>query len=237
MTSRAERDDLEGAAGVSMRQADQDDAEAAALEAEADEDAEIRPRRPAARPEAADPAAGWEFDIPAAVARYLKPDETRIIPVRPHVIRLALPALAFGGGLAAAVALNGWAYSAGYARPAVVHTIWIAWTAGALWAAYRYAEWRQTWFAVTGHRLMLIQAKHLIGRDVTMLPLAKLRDLAYRQSPLGRLFGYATFDFASIGTEKALDLVPWLPQPEWLYQRVSELTMPSDEGKVIKRRT
>jgi hypothetical protein len=254
----AERADLEGAAGVTLNEAlEAEEADAAVLEGDAEdlegaddlegaEDLEAEEQAGAAKvwhgiTAAERPPAGplgseeWSWDIPEQVKRYLKPDETRVIATRKHMVRLIMPALALAGGLAAAIALNGWAYETHHARPMVVHVIWFAFLACAAYAVYGYAEWRQTWFVITGHRIMLIESTHLFGRDITMLPISKMRDLAYRQTALGRFLGYATFDFASIGTEKALDLVPFLPWPEWLYQRVSELTMPSNEGKVIKR--
>jgi hypothetical protein len=234
------RDDLEGAAGISMRAALEDDDQAAqTLAAEGDEPTNRVSLRDQVAADAQPPIGPgedpWEIDVPPMVARYLKGDETRAIPVRLHMSRLLVPGLVTVGGLALAAALNGWAYAAHHATGTIVHPIWWAWLAGLGWSAWRYLEWRQTWFVVTGHRIMTIQAKHLIGRDVTMLPIPKLRDLAYRQTPLGRVLGYATFDFASIGTEKALDLVRFVPYPEWMYQRITELIMPEIDRRAVKR--
>ena len=262
--TRAERADLDGAAGVSSAyleaeadpeaepvtepedQADEpedqaDDDDGAEPEAEAVPALEDEPRHyappPKWRPEYTPAAETWaEMEVPAEVRRYLKQDESRAIALRQHWVRLVAPGLAALGGLALAAALNGWAYSTGHASPALVHSIWLAYLAGLGWAAYKYGEWRQTWFIVTGHRVMLLEAKHLFGRDITMLPIPKMRDVAYRQTTFGRFLGYATFDFASIGTEKALDLVPFLPWPEWLYQEISDLAMPTPDRKVLKGR-
>jgi membrane protein YdbS with pleckstrin-like domain len=232
------KDDLDGAAGVSLSQV-------IAEEEEADEDQADDPGssrvdvrqlvgggdRPA-RPEV---DAGWDFGIPLMVLKYLKPDEERAIPVRQHPALLILPALVFLGGLLAAIALNGWAYETNHNPPIVFHAIWIIWVAGALWAVYQYVLWRQTWFVVTGHRVMLIETTKWLGRKVTMLPIDKLRDCEYTQTALGRVIGYGTFRFSSIGTERALQEVVFLPYPEWIYQQISELTMPAGDRKAIKR--
>lgn len=250
-----QRNDLEGAAGVSAADlgaeaagvllegedldndgdVDDDDDDIAALTGTREE-SRPRPRR---GPGHEDVTAAWAaYWIPPELKKYLKPDEARVIPTRRHVIRLALPALAFVGGLAAAISLNAWAYSSGHAKPIIVHMIWWAWVIGAGWAVYKWLEWRQTWFVVTGFRLMLVETTRLLGRRVRMLPLDKLRDLEFSQTALGRWQGYAKFTFASIGTggaENALTEVDYLPVPEWLYQQINQLTMPSGSGRVVKR--
>lgn len=242
----AERADLEGAAGVTAAESDeelgdltgdgvvdQDDADAAAVTAAADE---LPPRR---GPGHEDYAAEWgDFEIPASIAHYLKPDEARVIVFRLHIVRLLAPAAAVAGGLVLAVILNALAYSAGHANPTTVHLIWWAYLAAAGWGVYKYLEWRQTWFVVTGYRVMLIETTRLLGRRIRMVPIDKLRDLEYSQTSLGRIWKYATFTFASIGTggaDNALTGVAYLPWPEWLYQRISELIMPSTTGRVIRR--
>lgn len=241
----AERADLKGAAGVTAAEAeagedltgdgvvDEDDADAAAVTGAAEEP---RPRR---GPGHEDFAAEWgEFEIPKSIGHYLKPDEQRVIVFRLHIVRLLAPAAAVAGGLVLAITLNGWAYSAGHANPTTVHLIWWAYLLAAGWGGYKYAEWRQTWFVVTGHRVMLIETTRTLGRRVRMVPIDKLRDLEFSQTSLGRVWHYATFTFASIGTggaDNALTGVAYLPWPEWLYQRISELIMPAATGRVIRR--
>ena len=250
-----QRADLQGAAGVSAADleaeaagvlaeddldndgdVDQDDDDIAALTG-ADE--ERGPRPPRRRgPGHEDVTAEWDFHIPATILPYLKQDELRVIPMRRHVIRLAWPAVAFVGGLVLAITLNAWAYSSGHANPLTVHVIWWAWIIGAGWGIYKWLEWRQTWFVVTGFRLMLVETTRLLGRRVRMLPLDKLRDLEFSQTPLGRWQGFATFTFASIGTggaQNALTGVDYLPTPEWLYTQINQLTMPTATGRVMRR--
>jgi PH (Pleckstrin Homology) domain-containing protein len=231
------KDDLQGAAGVSLGQIieDEDERDGQADDTETPRvdvrnlitGGERTPRGPGDD--------GWDFEIPREVARYLKPDETRAIPLRQHVARLLLPGVAFVGGLLAAIALNSWVYETGHADPAGVHAIWLLWVAAAGWSLWRHMMWRQTWFVVTGHRVILIETSARLSRRITMLAVDKVRDMEYDQTLIGRAFGYATFRFSSIGTERALQEVRFLPFPEWLYQEISELTMPADERKSIKR--
>ncbi len=220
-------EDLHGAAGVSIRQLIGAEEEEPALRHRAVIGGE--------QPELGPGEDGWHFEIPRMIAPYLKPDEDKVIPVRLHWSRLALPGLAAVGGLMAAIGLNSWMYEAGNAPALAVHVIWLAWLAGLGWALYRWAEWRQTWFVITGHRLVLIESRHLLARRVSMLPISKMRDVRLEQTVPGRIAGYGTLDFASIGTEQALDRVQFLPWPEWLYKEICELAMPEETRKVVKR--
>jgi len=218
--------DLTGAAGVSMRQ----------LVAEEDELAARHHLISADRQPELDQAEDiWVYEIPRSIEPYLKADEWKVIPVRLHQCLLLVPALAAVGGLALAIAANALLYVDGHATIGPVRLVWFLWLAALGWAAWRWIEWRQTWFVITGHRLILIETRRLIGRQVTMLPVSKMRDVKLLQTVPGRLFRYGTLDFASIGTEGALDVVRFLPRPEWLYQEVCNLSMPETERKVVKR--
>jgi hypothetical protein len=231
--------DLHGEAGISMR----------ALEAEAEETAAVLGEEaedtPAARwhglsaAPAADPLAATdepEPEVPRAILRYLLPDEEDIIAVQLHRGLLIAPGVVTVGGLLLVVIVNSLLYTAHKAAPGPVYTMWLLWGAAFLWAAYRWIEWRQTWFVVTGHRLLLIHAKHVIGQDVTQLEIDKMRTVRLVRTVPGRLFGYGTLDFASIGTERALDVVNFLPYPAWLYREISALKMPSTDRAVMVKR-
>jgi hypothetical protein len=235
-----DKDDLQGAAGLSMRQIIEEEESAASTEDDDTED-DTTPRVSIKERVIADGAGGpvktgeWDFDIPSMVAKYLKADESRAVPLRQHQALLIGPALAFGGGLGVAIGLNMAGYASGHASPGLVHLLWLLWLTAAGWALWRYHQWRQTWFVITGHRIMLIETTRTLGRKITMLPIDKLRDTEYTQTLTGRATGYATFRFTSIGTERALNEVKFMPFPEWVYQQISELTMPAEGRKAIKR--
>lgn len=242
------KDDLQGAAGLSARQLAEDEEDAARInkagwasdpdDDDGQGDDDTRPRatfRQRISPANPGVTLDEDSDIPPIVAKYLKSDETHAVPMRQHQALLLVPAVVFLGGLLAAIALNSWAYETGHNPPFFFHAIWISWVIAALWSLWRYYQWRQTWFVITGHRVMLIETTAKLGRKITMLPVDKMRDCEYSQTVIGRMVGYATFRFSSIGTERALSEVSFLPYPEWIYQRISELTMPADERRAIKR--
>lgn len=214
----SELDDPGTAAGLSLREV---------LAAEDDEQAQEAASRHYAADEDADDEQRTD-DLPAAILPYLKPDELQVIATQQHTIRLWLPGGVFVGGLVAAIVANALLYVDGHASIWPVRAVWLAFTLGALWSAWRYAEWRQTWFVVTAGRLIVIQG--VLSRSVDMLPISKLRDVHYVQSWFGRLLGYATFVCDSIATEGALRTIGYLPYPEYLYREVCKLVIPHDQG-------
>jgi hypothetical protein len=55
-----------------------------------------------------------------------------------------------------------------------------------------------------------------------MMPLLRVTDMKYVQSPLGRMLNYGTFELESAGQEQALRKVDNLPNPNELYLRIVE---------------
>jgi membrane protein YdbS with pleckstrin-like domain len=62
----------------------------------------------------------------------------------------------------------------------------------------------------------------IITRKVAMMPLLRVTDMKYEQTPLGRILNYVTFVLESAGLDQALREVPHLPNPNELYLRVVE---------------
>jgi membrane protein YdbS with pleckstrin-like domain len=87
-------------------------------------------------------------------------------------------------------------------------------------AAYRLLDWYYTRFIITNKRLMMNEG--LWFRRVGMIPLARVTDLRYVQSPLGRLLDYGVFSLDSAGRRNRLRHVVDLPNPNELYLRVVE---------------
>jgi Bacterial PH domain len=56
-----------------------------------------------------------------------------------------------------------------------------------------------------------------------MMPLARVTDMRYQRSPLGRILGYGTFVLESAGQDQALSSINFLPDPDELYREVCEL--------------
>lgn len=150
------------------------------------------------------------------VARYLFPTERYRGEWKRHWMHLA-KAYAIGltmGGLAVAATIRqindrfaGWIVAA-----IVAFTV--------LWLMFRWASWYFSRFIITNRRLM--SAEGLIVRRVAMIPLMRVTDLRYVQSPLGRMLNYGTFRLESANRRNALRIIKDLPNPNELYLRVVE---------------
>ena len=101
------------------------------------------------------------------------------------------------------------------------------------WVLWDVAEWYYDRFILTNKRVMLIEG--IISRQVAMMPLARVTDMKYTQSALGRVLGYGTFELESAGQEQALRNVPNLPNPTDLYLQVVE-EMYEPEASEARRR-
>jgi membrane protein YdbS with pleckstrin-like domain len=95
-----------------------------------------------------------------------------------------------------------------------------------LWFGWQLLDWRIERFMVTNRRVLLISG--ILTRNVAIMPLMKVTDLTYQQSPLGRLLGYGSFILESAGQQQALSRVDFLPQPAKRYQQVSGLLFGTD---------
>ena len=94
------------------------------------------------------------------------------------------------------------------------------------WFAWQILDWRIERFMVTNRRVLLISG--ILTRNVAIMPLMKVTDLTYQQSPLGRVLGYGSFILESAGQQQALSRVDFLPQPAKRYQQVSGLLFGTD---------
>jgi uncharacterized membrane protein YdbT with pleckstrin-like domain len=161
--------------------------------------------------------------VPASVNKYLLPHERQVISVHEHPAVLIGPIALVLVGLAAA----GWLTSS------VVHgttavVIWIAWGVLLAWLGVKIWDWAVNYFVVTSQRLLLLQG--VIVRKVNMMPLAKVTDMSFRRSTIGRVLGYGEFIVESAGQDQALSNVRFIPYPEQLYLEVCGLIF-KDEGE------
>jgi membrane protein YdbS with pleckstrin-like domain len=152
------------------------------------------------------------------VARYLFPTERYRGEWRKHWIHLSNQAVI---GAVATLALG---FLTGYlakremsSLSAVVVVIY-----GIImsWVAWSVADWYYDRFILTNKRVMVV--KGLVTRNVAMMPLLRVTDMKYEQSPLGRVLNYGTFVLESAGQDQALREVKHLPNPNELYLRVVE---------------
>jgi membrane protein YdbS with pleckstrin-like domain len=97
--------------------------------------------------------------------------------------------------------------------------------------ALRITEWWMRHFIVSRRRVLLTSG--VLVRTVTLLPLARITDLTWRETPLGQLLGYGTFRFESAGQEQALRHLTYLPDARTRYRQVSQLLFSKDHGAAI----
>jgi len=162
---------------------------------------------------------------PSDVGKYLLPHEQEVITVRKHPAVLLAPVAWAVLGLVAAALLSETLF-----RHSSTLT-WLAWAAWGLvflrflWAAL---NWAVDYFVITSRRF--IETSGVFTRNVAMMPMVKVTDMTFRQTFLGRIFGYGTFDLESAGQDQALKNVDFIPYPEQLYLEVCELLFPNQDG-------
>ena len=161
---------------------------------------------------------------PADVGRYLLPHEQEVITVRKHPAVLLAPVAWAVIGLLIAAVLSDTLLRHDSGLTWIIWAIWGIVFLRFLWAAI---NWAVDYFIVTSHRF--IETSGLLSRKVAMMPLAKVTDMTFRRSFLGRVFGYGTFDLESAGQDQALKKVDFIPYPEQLYLEVCALLFPSKD--------
>ncbi len=151
-----------------------------------------------------------------AVARYLFPTERFRGEWRKHVISPIRGVLL----TAVVTALIVWAavvwIPAGY-RPAAVVAVAVG---GALAAVDLVVNWYVTRFVLTNKRILVVQG--VLVRRVAMLPLVRVTDMRYVQSPVGQLLNYGTFVVVQSRWGNLMRRTRDLPNPNELYLRVVE---------------
>ena len=156
--------------------------------------------------------------VPASVNRYLLPHERQVITVHQHPAILIRPIFEVLIGLAIA----GWlSNSVANGNGTAILVIWVVWGLVFLRLVWKVFEWGETYFVVTSQRFLL--ATGILTRKVNMMPLAKVTDMSFQRSAMGRVLGYGEFILESAGQDQALTNVDYLPYPEQLYLEVCGL--------------
>jgi uncharacterized membrane protein YdbT with pleckstrin-like domain len=162
--------------------------------------------------------------VPASVNRYLLPHERQVITVHQHPALLIRPIFEVLIGLAIA----GWlSNSVANGNGTAILVIWVLWGLVLLRLVIKVWEWVETYFVVTSQRFLL--ASGIVTRKVNMMPLAKVTDMSFQRSAMGRLLGYGEFILESAGQDQALTNVGYLPYPEQLYLEVCGLIFKDKE--------
>jgi len=155
---------------------------------------------------------------PTGTERYLIPDERAEIETRRHWMILAGPVLKSLAVIAVAMfLLSSDPYSDTTRNIAALALLGVAGYLG-----YQIVEWRMDHFVVTNRRVLLVSG--VLTKKTAVMPLLKVTDLTYEQTPIARILGYGTFLFESAGQDQALSRVSHLPGgPRQLYKQISEL--------------
>jgi uncharacterized membrane protein YdbT with pleckstrin-like domain len=157
--------------------------------------------------------------IPHTVDRYLLPQERAVVTVRLHPAVLGLPVLVTLAGLAGALVLSA-------AQIASVDKLvaWLAFLLLLMHLALKIWSWLDAYYVVTDVRILAITG--LATRDVVMLPLARVGDLRFRLTSMGRILGYGQFIIEPVGQAQGLRLMNYLPYPEQIYLEVCSILFP-----------
>jgi uncharacterized membrane protein YdbT with pleckstrin-like domain len=156
--------------------------------------------------------------------QYLLPGEVAVVIVPRHWIMVAGPFLWGIGALLAAGILTAYVEAS---QPATTY-IWLITLGVLVWVGWRFFVWYVERFIVTDRRLMLVTG--LLNRRVAVIPLRKVTDMTYQRTGVGRLFGYGGLVIESAAQDQALREVDYLPNPDALYQRVSQLLFSRPEA-------
>ncbi|MFE9205337.1 PH domain-containing protein [Micromonospora sp. NPDC006431] len=151
-------------------------------------------------------------------ARYLFPTERFRGEWKRHWVYIAKPLII--GILATFILgyLSG--FLAGRQTGALTTVAVLLWFLVIGWVAWQVAEWWYNRFILTNKRVMVVDG--IVTRRVAMMPLVRVTDMKYEQSPAGRALNYGTFVLESAGQEQALREIKSLPNPNELYLRVVE---------------
>jgi uncharacterized membrane protein YdbT with pleckstrin-like domain len=160
---------------------------------------------------------------PADIKKYLLPHEQQVVSVRKHPAVLLAPVAWAAGGLIVATVVS----AVFKHQSTLLWLVWLVWALVFLRFLWEAFNWAVDYFIVTTNRFILTSG--VFNRQVAMMPLAKVTDMTFRRSFLGRVFGYGTFDLESAGQDQALKKVDFIPYPDQLYLEVCDLLFPSKD--------
>ena len=105
--------------------------------------------------------------------------------------------------------------------PVLSNMLWYGGLLVLIKACYKVSEWWVEKVVITDKRVMLTQG--VFTQRVGMMPLGKVTDLTFQRTLNGRMLGYGTMIIESAGQIQALSRISYLPDPEEVYEAISEL--------------
>jgi membrane protein YdbS with pleckstrin-like domain len=159
-------------------------------------------------------------DVPSPIsARYLFPTEKYRGEWRRHWVHL-MPWYVVGTLATFIMGLiSGMLTKSGANSTGLTNTV-LLWLLILGFVGWKILDWYMDRFILTNKRIMLIQG--VITRSVAMMPLGRVTDMKYSQTPMGRMLNYGEFIIESAGQDQALRNVPHLPNPNELYLQMCE---------------
>jgi uncharacterized membrane protein YdbT with pleckstrin-like domain len=153
--------------------------------------------------------------VPAAVNKYLLPNERQIVTIRQHPSVLVPPFAAALGGLFAAVAASELPGDTG--TPELVVRVLVIFLI--LKLILNSVSYFVQYLVVTQGRF--IQVTGFFVRRVKDMPLTNLDEMTFQRSFAGRILGYGTF---RIGPESdGQQVIDYIPYPEQFYLEVKAI--------------
>lgn len=154
--------------------------------------------------------------------RYLAIDERVVCRIRRHPALLLRPFAEALGAIVAAAFLGFWLSPAEGSDllDTLLGLIAIVFMARFAWKGW---EWSVARIIVTDRRLFEVSG--LISRNVASMPLAKVTDMTYHRSLMGRLLGYGALRVESPGQKQSVEQIAYLPRPDEFYRTVTSLVM------------
>ncbi|MFN2488195.1 MAG: PH domain-containing protein [Actinomycetota bacterium] len=158
----------------------------------------------------------------ASHSRYIGDSESIVLEVRRHYAVLLRPCLETVGVAVAASALGSLLspLRGDDIIDTVLGLVTILFVLRLLWKGLQWLEDR---VVVTDQRMFEVSG--ILTRKVASMPLAKLTDLTYRRSVLGRVFGYGDLVVETPGQRQALTHIDFLPRPDEFYRQLTQLVM------------
>src|SRR5258708_16359085 len=114
---------------------------------------------------------------PAAVNRYLLPNEQQVITVRRHPAVLIGPSVLALAGLLAAAVLTATVL---HGDEPVITAVWIAWLVLFGRMIWKAINWAVDFFVVTSHRILLTSG--VLTSTVAMMPLTNVPHMHFQPS-------------------------------------------------------
>lgn len=158
--------------------------------------------------------------------RYLLPSERRVIRLHRHWSVVVWDAIETVLLMAVLAMLSDVASNSAWL---VQNILWYGGLLVLARFAYTLYEWSDEQLLVTDKRFVLITG--VFSTRVAMMPLSKVTDLTYQRNVLGRLLGYGTIVVESAGQVQGFNRIEHLPQPERIYDAISELIFGDKQGQ------